>query len=318
MTSVLALAGLTLLGGAEAAPVPIILDTDIGPDCDDAGAVAILNALADLGEAKLLAMGCCTSSEWGAPCIAAINTYYGRPDIPVGTYKGEGFLTESPYNGPVAREFPTPVKSGHDAPDCRDVYRRVLAAQEDGSVVFVTIGPLNTARDLLLSAPDELSPLTGRELIAAKVRLLVVMGGGFPGGDEWNFMQDGPASKTLCEEWPGPIVFTGKEIGLGIETGARLMTETPVENPVRRCFELYTGGQNRFSWDETAVLFAVRGARDYWEVVGDGECVVEPDGNNRWREALGGRHGYLKVKMDPAQVGRVIDDLMVAPPRRRG
>jgi len=119
-----------IAGFPEAAPpprpVPIILDTDIGPDCDDAGAVAVLNALADRGEAKLLAMACCTSSEWGAPCVQAINTYYGRPDIPVGTCKREGFLTDSPYNGPVAREFPNTLKTGHAAPDARNLYREIL------------------------------------------------------------------------------------------------------------------------------------------------------------------------------------------------
>src|SRR5579883_1622803 len=62
------------------APVPVILDSDIGPDVDDAGATAILNAMADRGEARILAMCCCTSSEWGAPCLNAINTYYGRRD----------------------------------------------------------------------------------------------------------------------------------------------------------------------------------------------------------------------------------------------
>jgi inosine-uridine nucleoside N-ribohydrolase len=320
VASLLALTSLCLTGaaGAAPAPVPVILDTDIGPDCDDAGAVAVLNALADLGEARLLAMGCCTSNEWGAACIAAINTYYGRPDIPVGTYKGEGFLTESPYSEAVGRNFPNPVGNGHNAPDARDVYRQTLAAQPDGSVVFCTIGPLNNARDLLLSGPDETSPLSGKALIAAKVRLLVVMGGGFPGGDEWNLMQDIPASQTVAEQWPGPIVFSGKDIGLAIETGARLATETPESNPVRKAFELYTGGKNRFSWDQTAALYAVRGARDYWDLVGDGQCVVAPDGLNSWREVPGGQHGYIREKMAPAQLARVIEDLMVEPPAASG
>jgi hypothetical protein len=35
-------------------PVRIIFDTDIGSDCDDAGALAVLHKLADKGEAKIL------------------------------------------------------------------------------------------------------------------------------------------------------------------------------------------------------------------------------------------------------------------------
>ena len=69
-------------------PVSIILETDIGPDCDDAGAVALLLALAYRGECNILAMWCNSSSPWGAPCLDAINTYYGRLDIPIGTWKG--------------------------------------------------------------------------------------------------------------------------------------------------------------------------------------------------------------------------------------
>src|SRR5437763_13051177 len=98
--------GSRLAGPEPRRAVPIIFDTDIGPDVDDAGAAAVLNALADNGEARILAMCACTSGEWGAPCLDAINTYYGRPDIPIGTIKSEGFLPESAYNRQVALQFP--------------------------------------------------------------------------------------------------------------------------------------------------------------------------------------------------------------------
>ena len=37
-------------------PVRIIYDTDLGGDCDDAGTLAMLHRLCDLGEAELLAV----------------------------------------------------------------------------------------------------------------------------------------------------------------------------------------------------------------------------------------------------------------------
>ena len=308
-----------IAGFPEAAPpprpVPIILDTDIGPDCDDAGAVAVLNALADRGEAKLLAMACCTSSEWGAPCVQAINTYYGRPDIPVGTCKREGFLTDSPYNGPVAREFPNTLKTGHAAPDARNLYREVLAKQPDHSVVFCAIGPLNNLADLLATKPDVHSPLTGKQLVAQKVRLLVDMGGGFPGGKEWNFEQDVPAAQEVTHEWPTPIVFSGAEIGAAIQTGARLYTETPKSNPVRRAYELYTNSQNRNSWDLTAALCAVRGVEPYWSLGGPGRCHVTHNGGNEWEMGHKSRHAYLVAKTPVPELAKVIEDLMVQPPK---
>jgi len=109
--------------GAQRArkPVRVILDTDIGPDGDDAGAVAVLHALADRHEARLLAMGRCTSSDWGAPCLDALNTCYGRPDIPVGTFKGAGFLADprehEKYNREVAARSPHALETGRNAPD---------------------------------------------------------------------------------------------------------------------------------------------------------------------------------------------------------
>jgi hypothetical protein len=38
-------------------PVPLIFDTDMMGDVDDVGTAAVLHALADQGEAKILAMG---------------------------------------------------------------------------------------------------------------------------------------------------------------------------------------------------------------------------------------------------------------------
>lgn len=54
--------------------VSIILDTDMDTDCDDVGALAMLHALADNGEAEILGIVCDAPTVWGAPCIEAINT----------------------------------------------------------------------------------------------------------------------------------------------------------------------------------------------------------------------------------------------------
>lgn len=101
---------------ASEVPVNVILDTDIGPDCDDVGALVVLHSLADTGEVNLLGVMCCTSSQWGAPCLDALNTYYGRPHIPVGTLKDAGFLDRGGYPEQIARRFPHRLKSGKDAP----------------------------------------------------------------------------------------------------------------------------------------------------------------------------------------------------------
>ena len=51
------------------------------------GALCIAHALADAGEANLLAVTHDTANAHGVGAIVAINRYYGR-DVPVGSYHG--------------------------------------------------------------------------------------------------------------------------------------------------------------------------------------------------------------------------------------
>jgi hypothetical protein len=99
------------------APLPIIFDTDMGGDCDDVGAVFILHGAVERGEARLLATMGCVSSEAIAPALDGINTWFGRPEIPVGTLKEPGFLTGPHYTAELARRFPCGFASGKDFPD---------------------------------------------------------------------------------------------------------------------------------------------------------------------------------------------------------
>src|SRR5260370_502633 len=72
---------------ASARPVPVIFDTDIGNDVDDALALAMLHALESRGEARLLAVTITKDNKWAAPFVNLVNTFYGRPAIPIGVVK---------------------------------------------------------------------------------------------------------------------------------------------------------------------------------------------------------------------------------------
>jgi inosine-uridine nucleoside N-ribohydrolase len=317
---------LLMLIGATAAgqvnrPVKIILDTDFGNDCDDTGALAILHQMVYNGEAELLATMYPMNDDGGAPAIDAVNTYYGKPNIPVGTYKGSFVYKQKHndfYNTRLASSFPNDLKTGKNAPDAVSLYRKVLTAQPDRSVTIVVVGPQRLIADLLVSKPDSISPLTGKELIALKVDKLVSMGAEFPKGDEWNIKLAPDASKLVAEQWPTPVYYSGFEIGNAIMTGERLITETPTSNPVRVAFEtnpMVDSLKNRHSWDQTAVLFAVRGAADYWDV-GKGTIIIQDDGKNTWSPKTGQRF-YLIARKPVAEMKRIIEDMMVAPPRKK-
>ena len=89
-------------------PVKIILDTDIAGNHDDVGAIAVLHSLANSGEAEILAMAISEtglSAEWGAPCVDAINTYFNRPDIPIGVPTNGFAYSKTTYSRQIAEEL---------------------------------------------------------------------------------------------------------------------------------------------------------------------------------------------------------------------
>ena len=159
---------------AWAAPVKVIFDTDMLTDFDDVGALACLHALADAGEAEILATVSSTRGNASVGAVQVINSYYGRGNLPVGAPKGIGVLgaharaKEKVHPGAPLGDK-TGGDGGHykyrklladypgwytyadadDAPDANEVYRKVLAAQTDGSVVICSTGFLTNLRRLL-------------------------------------------------------------------------------------------------------------------------------------------------------------------------
>jgi hypothetical protein len=301
----------------------IILDQDISPDVDDVGPLGVLHALADRGEANILAIVGSMQHPEIPGAIDAINSYYGCPGTPIGAHK-RGFLANPDHHGSypnvLSAEFPNDVKNHDGVPDAVPLYREVLSRQPDESVTIVTTGFLSSIPDLLDSGPDRYSSLNGRELVARKVKELVVMGGRYPEGKEFNFSFGGANryTKRAIEDWPTPITFSGWEIGEYIKTGSGLK-DAPADSPVRRAYHVYFGGkfEERPSRDQTAVLYAVRGTRDYWDEETVGHNQVADDGSNRWQRSKDRDLSYLKQKVPPDQLARIIEDLMAAPPARR-
>ncbi|HIW19831.1 MAG TPA: nucleoside hydrolase, partial [Candidatus Alistipes pullicola] len=118
----------------EPKPVSLIFDTDMAPDYDDVGAMAVLHALADSGKVNILATVSSNKWETTVPCIEVINTYFGRPDIPLGVVKGEGVSQDTWHKGlkwteELPARYPHRVKSASEAEDAVKVYRRVLSQQ---------------------------------------------------------------------------------------------------------------------------------------------------------------------------------------------
>lgn len=298
-------------------PVPVIFDSDIGPDYDDVGAITILHVMENKGEAKILATIASNKYEGIAGILDVFNTYFNRPNIPIGVPKGEAVNMKDSqhWTDTLLSKYPHSIKSNTEAPGAVEVYRKVLAAQPDNSVTIVTVGFLTNLAHLLRSTGDKYSPLNGKELVKEKVKLLVSMAGRFPSGKEFNLYNDIKASKEVFSQWPAPIIFSGFEIGKNIKTGLPLIHNNAIQNdPAKDVFRICipknpADSAGRMSWDETTVLVAVRGYKPYF-TLHEGRIKINPDGSNSWDDNEKGQ--YYLVQKEPCQkVENVIDHLMM-------
>jgi hypothetical protein len=69
-------------------PPDVIFDTDVYGDVDDVLALAMLHALQNRGEMKLVAVTVNTEAQWTASFVDLVNHFYGHGDVPVGLVKG--------------------------------------------------------------------------------------------------------------------------------------------------------------------------------------------------------------------------------------
>ena len=304
----------------KTAPVRIIFDTDFGPDYDDVGALAFLHAVADSGKAELLATIASNRNELVVPSINVINTYFGRPDLPCGAPKGTAPDMGAAQHWPdsIIIKYPHVIRSTSDAQDAVALYRKLLSSQPDTSVTIVTVGFLTNLHKLLLSAPDSISSLSGRDLIVKKVKKLVSMAGSFPSGKEFNIYIDSTSSKYVFENWPGKVIFTGFEIGREIKTGLKLVSSGATDSPVRDVFRISLplsaeDKMGRMSWDETAALISVYGTEKFFSTV-RGKISVAPDGSNTWRNDPDGKQSYVVMKAKPEEIGDFIEQRMMHRP----
>jgi len=307
----------------SAQPVKVIFDTDMGPDFDDVGAITLLHALAAKGECEILATMASDGYPYIAPTIEVFNRYFKKPDIPIGIPSSEApaFSCPNHWNDSLVIKYLPKVKTNKDYPNATEVYRKVLASQEDNSVVIITVGFLSNLELLLKSGPDNYSKLTGKELVAKKVKRWVAMAGGFPQGNEFNVNQHAAASMYVIENWPTPILFSGFEIGVNIMTGNKVATQgtkgSPVQWAYNYCLSTYEGrkSQNRNSWDHTAVLCAIRNPEKYFYVINKGTFVCNADGTNSWNADKDSNHSFLVHKYPYQHIADIIDDLMLYEPK---
>lgn len=304
-------------------PVPVIFDSDMGPDYDDVGALTLLHAFADSGYVRILASVASTRYEGVAGVFNVLNTYFGRPALPVGVPEGMAITDRDRqhWTDSLLANYPHAIIHNSEVPDAVTLYRRMLAAQRDTSVTIITVGFLTNLSNLLQSRPDAFSALNGTELVKKKVKRLVSMAGAFPSGKEYNVAMDAEAARRVFTQWPTPVLLSGFEIGSKIKTGLALVQNQHIRySPVQEVFRIslpYAPEDNagRMSWDQTAVFVAVKGATPFY-TLRKGTIMVAGDGSNTWSDG-DGRHAYLVENWPPQRMQAMIEKLMMHQPVKR-
>jgi purine nucleosidase len=332
---VLAVASLlmTVAGACADEPVRLIFDTDMCGDCDDVLALGMIHSLQSRGHCRLLAVTISVDHQQAAPFVNAVNTFYGRGEIPIGVVGKGGVVEKSAFLSLVEEKegdnfrYPRFATPGH--PSATALLRKTLAAQPDRSVVIVQVGFSTNLARLLESAPDEHSRLAGADLIKQKVKLLSLMAGAFQPIDgnaryrEYNVVTDVASARILAEKWPTLMVYSGFEIGIALPYPAVSIERDYAYVPRHPLAEAYIRRNppphNRPTWDLTSVLVAVLGDRGYFDYSPLGRVSVDPDGSTRFAQTAQGSDTYLILR--PEQKARVLEALVQLssqPPSRIG
>ena len=312
----LSLAVVSLMAaGCKDSAVSFIMETDIGNDIDDALAMDMLYKYVDAGKIDLLAT--CINKEGTAPgeFIDILNTWYGHPDIPIGVIRNGADCENDGTNyakAVVAMKdeagnpaFKRSLKDHSNLPDAHILYRKLLSKAKDHSVVIASVGFSTNLIRLLETPADEYSSLSGKDLVARKVKLLVTMAGDFedPKVHEYNVVKDIPAAKVIFEEWPTPVVTSPFEVGIRI-----LYPASSIENdfgwaglhPTVEAYKSYLKmPYDRPTWDPTAVLYAVEGG-SWFTVSEPGFISVTDEGSTLFTPDPKGTRRYLSVTPDQA------------------
>lgn len=324
ITSIIALcAGILALAGCKQQEttaeerINIIFDTDIGNDIDDAEALCLLNRYIDEGKINLLGVILNKEGEKTARYVDIVNTFYGHTDIPMARARdngGDGGNTaEECYTGHVCNMtaedgsplFATTGVDYENLPDGHILYRKLLAGQPDNSVVVVSVGFLTNLARLMDTPADEYSPLTGKELVAKKVKYLSIMAGRFKDEvPEYNVQINIPSAKKLFEQWPVGIVSLPWELGEVVRYPA-----ASIENdyswvpahPFKEAY-IYYGEMPYDNWmfDPTAVIYAVEG-ESLFTNSGPGTITVDDEGVTRFTPDENGKHSYITLTDEQAK-----------------
>ena len=269
--------------GEESNKKELIIDTDVGSDCDDMLALAYAIYAEENLNMEIKAITYSSSAEYGISAIRAFYSNLGKTPPPIGKSAKE-LVKYDNYCKQIVENF-DPEQKPQQEKDAVSVLRKALVDSKKATIC--AIGPMTNISMLLDSKGDEISPLTGKELVEQKCEKLVLMAGKFENQEittpEWNISLDIESAQNIINEFPAPIYFISYELGKDLITGKSLVEKGEYENPLSMSYILFPGVKEaggRSSWDPLAMYFAVEGVTEYLTISENITVSIEDDGRS--------------------------------------
>lgn len=277
----------------------LILDTDVGSDCDDMMSLAYLVYAQKFLNTSITAITYSNGCEFGPATIQAFLKSMGTATLPIGLPNVPVKKYDN-YCRQIVEKF-----GGQEVTVCDavELMRRTLVENENN--IICGIGALTNIAALLNSKADEISSLDGVELVKEKCKKVVLMAGKFNNyneNGEWNVRLDIPAAQAVVEKCPVPLVFLPFETGFNVISGGPIMQKYGESNPLSLSFCLFPGVKDsggRHSWDPITTIYAVEGCKDLLTESEPGIVSINDEGKSFFTPDNNGLHTYLTVKVLP-------------------
>ena len=302
----------------------VLFDSDMGESADSALALALLYGASS--KVKVIGVTVTTPNLDAASFCDVVGRFYasgGRLKVspphyyaPVGFNAGAGGRASLPMLSKVlaltapdgSLTYRNEITSVLDTAEVGVVFRNALLTQKDGEGIVVTAGPLtNLVRAMALPG--------NKELIAARVGLLVVAAGSF--GDspddkiDPRIKTDIASARKALAEWPGQIVFVGREAGLAVPypgTSIAKDFEWAPSHPVAEAYKAFRPmPYDAPSQAVLAALYAVSSNDDLLSLSEAGNVEIRDDGRTVFTPSANGKHRRLLTQADVAWKGSVTE-----------
>jgi inosine-uridine nucleoside N-ribohydrolase len=289
----------------------IFFDSDMGRNIDAALALSMLYGL---GRGRVIGVAVSSSSlEAAAFCEVVARFYNAGGSLPVGLAENGPKLDDSPMlrvplsmsNPDGQPVFRSTIRSVLDTADPPVVFRNALLTQQDKQAIAILAGPAtNLVRTLELNR--------AREIIAAKVQLLVIAAGAFQGaGADPRIQMDISSAQKVMREWPSPIIAVGIEAANAVPYPDQSIESEMSATPIHPAVAAYRAYREKQPPGMTGVpvqavlaaLYASDSNAEYLKLSRPGQIEVSGDGRTIFKESPTGTHRYLVI--DPAEKERV-------------